>query len=335
MKRITIYPNQTVDERSNPYIPDFVEAINATGKARVINPPHNNPLLSILNPRYWGDVTIFNWFESIPDFKYGILQSLAAIIYVAVLRLTGRKVVYMLHDKQSHRQLHGRLSRLMMRYIISMAQLIITHSAEGVELVKARYPKSASKVHFIDHPTKCRLSSSQTTKRFELLVWGSINPYKGVKELLQFLQSQTTFRPRLCIVGRCSEDIKQQIEELLTPETEFIPHPVYFNELGEYIKASHFVLIPYKPESVLSSATLMDSLSFGAKVIGPRTGSFADYSHDNRLNVYCYDSLDDIPKIIEQHIGDVIDADAYHKFLEVNDWPHFALTLLQLLSTSA
>ena len=109
-----------------------------------------------------------------------------------------------------------------------------------------------------------------------------------------------------------------------------------YRELENLNKEKNKLLEDINKAKILGKANLdLSRISFGAKVIGPRTGSFADYSHDNRLNVYCYDSLNDIQKIVEQHIGDVIDADAYHKFLEANDWPHFALTLLQLLSTSA
>jgi hypothetical protein len=32
-------------------------------------------------------VIIFNWFESIPDFKYGLLQAVTAICFVTVLKL--------------------------------------------------------------------------------------------------------------------------------------------------------------------------------------------------------------------------------------------------------
>ena len=38
----------------------------------------------------------------------------------------------------------------------------------------------------------------------------------------------------------------------------------------------------------------MDSLSFGAKVIGPAVGSFRDYAAEPLLNVYTFHTFDDI-----------------------------------------
>lgn len=51
-----------------------------------------------------------------------------------------------------------------------------------------------------------------------------------------------------------------------------------FEELKQEIRRSRFVLVPYAAESILSSGILMDSLSFGAKVIGPAVGSFRVYA---------------------------------------------------------
>ena len=79
MQTFTVFPN--LKEKSNPYIQDFIDALNRQEGFQVVNPAHKNPLLSILPPKHWGDTFIFNWFESIPDFKYGLLQSLIAIFF--------------------------------------------------------------------------------------------------------------------------------------------------------------------------------------------------------------------------------------------------------------
>ena len=75
MIRFTVFPRLHIlpHQKANPYIRDFVAALEQENVSKVVNPPHKNPLFSLLPPKRWGDVLIFNWFESIPDFKYGPL----------------------------------------------------------------------------------------------------------------------------------------------------------------------------------------------------------------------------------------------------------------------
>ena len=72
-------------------------------------------------------------------------------------------------------------------------------------------------------------------------------------------------------------------------------------------------------------------LSYGAKVIGPRSGSFEDYAAEPALRVYTFDSFGDIPGIVARHRMDVADRIAYASFLRNHDWPYFANRLTQLL----
>lgn len=93
MIKFTVFPHlrQNPDERANPYIQNFISSLNRKGEAAVINPPHKNPLLSILPVRRWGDAFIFNWPENIPDVKYGILQATVAVCFILVLKFSGEK----------------------------------------------------------------------------------------------------------------------------------------------------------------------------------------------------------------------------------------------------
>lgn len=101
MIRFTVFPRLRIlpHQKANPYIRDFVAALEQENVSQVVNPPHKNPLFSLLPPKRWGDVFIFNWFESIPDSKYGPLQSVVAVCFVILLKLCGRKIVWVLHNK--------------------------------------------------------------------------------------------------------------------------------------------------------------------------------------------------------------------------------------------
>jgi hypothetical protein len=74
----------------------------------------------------------------------------------------------------------------------------------------------------------------------------------------------------------------------------------------------------------------MDSLSFGAKIIGPHTGSFKDYSHEPLLHVHTFKEFCDIYPIVNKTKGTPVSLENYQKFLEENNWEAFATSLIHL-----
>lgn len=337
MKRFVVFPNLTVspDQRPNPYIQDYIEALNRLPDVRVINPAHKNPLLSLLPPSRWGDVFIFNWFESIPDFKYGPLQAVTATAFLLLQRIRGKKIVWMLHNKKPHAQGRDGMKTFLARLIAKNSSLIITHSEEGVRLVHDDFPYAAHKVHYIDHPTKCRLplatAAPTAEKKYDLLIWGTIARYKGIFEFVDYIRTNKIDHLRICIVGGASETVFKDLKAICPDNVTLINQRPSFDELADYINQSEFVLCPYAPETILSSGMLMDSLSFGAKVIGPEVGSFKDYAGNSLLNVYNFKSFDDISGIAQRHKHDSVSLANYRKFLEENDWTHYAQKLAKLL----
>lgn len=337
MTRFTVFPNLIVrpEEKSNPYIQDFIRTLNAQEHATVVNPSHKNPLLSILYPKHWGDVFIFNWFESIPDFKYGILQGITALFFLPLLVVCRKQIVWIFHNKRPHAQGRERLKRLLSALIARLSTLILTHSTEGVAVIQARYPYAAHKVHFLHHPTKNRLLpiTVQTGYRYDLLIWGQISKYKGIFKFARFVKQERWNDIKICVIGGASDTVFQELKDTAPSCMTLIRHSPSFDELRSYIAQSRFVLSPYAPESVLSSGMLMDSLSFGAKVIGPDVGSFRDYAQESGLNVYTFNSFNEIKTIVEQKKDEKVSLTAYQEFLNNHDWTHFIHRLTELLTT--
>lgn len=332
--KVTVFPylQPRPGTRPNPYIHDMVQALSALPGVEVVNPPHCNPLLSLLKPGRQGDVVILNWFESIPDFRHGYIQTFIAVLWFVWLKLRGRKVVWMLHNKHPHHPRRRRLKELLTRLAAHGADLIITHATDGVELVRQRFPRQAAKAHFLHHPTKDRLGvPADVPPACDYLVWGHITAYKGVLELLEYLAARPqTFR--VCIVGGCSdESLRRRIEAVRLPNVDCRFHAPSFEELRTYLDRSRFVLVPYHAASVLSSGILMDSLAFGAKVVGPDTGSFKDYAREPRLKVYTFRSFDDLAPLLAAHGDEPASTEAYRDFLTENDWAHFVRRLCRLL----
>ena len=338
MVTFTVFPRlrQNPNEKSNPYIENFIASLNREGESTVINPPHRNPLLSILPPKRWGDVIIFNWFESIPDFKYGLLQAVTAICFVTILKLAKKKIVWVLHNKKPHNDGYTGMKKFLMRFIARKADLIRTHATEGLEIIRQRYPQASGKVHFLHHPTINRLPRQLPAENnilYDLLIWGTISRYKGIHEYISYLRNHPEQHPNVCIIGRCaSASLLKELQAKAPDYVKIIPESPSFEKLSNYVACSRFVLIPYCPDSVLSSGVLMDSLSFGAKVIGPATGSFIDYSHNSLLNVHTFKSLDDIAVILSDHKKEKASLVGYRQFLDENAWQYFGNKIIELVT---
>lgn len=341
MPTFTVFPNikPSSGGKGNPYINDFISAINNEEGCKVVNESHKNPLLSILRPSRWGDVFIFNWFESIPDFKYGYLQSLFAILLIFILKIKGKKIIWILHNKKPHSGNKKIIKRILTYLIAKESDYIITHASEGVNLINDRYKFTVGKTYYIDHPTKDRLNminKLQEEKKYDLLIWGNIIGYKGVYQYLKYIKEKNINDIRTCVVGNCTTPkIASDIESVAGENTTLIFRGASFEELAGYIASSEFVLMPYLQDSILSSGILMDSLSFGAKVIGPNTGSFKDYAKDKNLNVYVFDEYKDISEIVKNKRGIKISYDCYKRFLDNNNWKSFIHKALKLVINKA
>ena len=233
-------------------------------------------------------------------------------------------------------QLDTQPKQVMLRGLIAQTcSLIVTHAREGVEVVRKFYPSALHKVHFIDHPTKNRLAllPERMTKNYDLLIWGHIARYKGVFEFVDFLRKNPQTALRVCIVGTCSPPaLFEELKAACPPNVTAIHESPSFEQLATYIAQARFVLVPYHTASVLSSGILMDSLSYGAQIIGPRAGSFDDYAVESALHVYTFDSFDDIPALVTAHHDDSIDYETYARFLNEHNWPHFVQRITRLLS---
>ena len=333
--KVTLFP-RVLSLSKVGYIPDYVNAINQSGNMEVVNPPHKNPLLNILSPQYWGDVFIFNWPENIPDARFGKIQTLLFFGLIGILKLRKKKIIWMFHNKMSHNKSHPFTKSLIMKAMARASTLIVAHAQEGAALVKASYPHAGKKTHFLDHPTKSRLEymPAHINKVYDLLIWGGISEYKGVLQFVQYIREKQTTNLKVCIIGKCSPpSLRERLREALPQNVTYIDERPSFEELASYMARSRFVLCTYQSESVLSSMMLMDSLSYGCKIIGPDTGSFKDYSHEPRLKVYTFDGFPDIEGIVERHKDDTAVKEDYKDFLTEKDWPHFIRRLSRLIAS--
>lgn len=327
--KIYVYPRQKQGKYDNGYIDDFCASLKEAG-AEVSGAPARNPLLSVFRQGRRADCYVFHWIENVPAYKYGVWQSIAAWVAVWGARIRRRKVVWFMHNRRPHSGRRRVLCGALMRMMAAASDLIVTHSREGIGVVAERYPHRLHKAVFLDHPTKNRLPEKVGECRYDILIWGAITPYKNVDKFVAYAAANMPSR-RICVIGGCGDDaLFDRINGYAGTNIRVERRPVSFEELGGLISESRYVVVPYSSDTLLSSGTLMDSLSFGARVIGPCTGSFADYATEERITVKTYDTYDDIERILDSPDPEY-DPVAYADFLEEKNWRAFAGRFLTLV----
>ncbi len=113
-------------------------------------------------------------------------------------------------------------------------------------------------------------------KKFDLLIWGTIHPYKGVIDFLKFAKNKPEIRNiKIAISGICPDPTeRKELNELLTNNITYINDFQDIEEIAKLANESRFVLFTYNSESILSSGSLMDSIRMGTSIIGPNKGAF-------------------------------------------------------------
>lgn len=321
-----IYPTLSKKGSLNPYLTDFSHALSE--KANVVNADRdaNYPMLDLIKSVRDSDVYIFNWIENLPFRRYGRIQAAIFLLFVfPFLKLRKARIYWVFHNFSSHEG-KSYFSDAIKKLMLRQSDVIITHSYEAFEYLRLNTVRSV-KTLFVNHPIKKReIPRVAEPNKYDILIWGSIMPYKGIVEFLQYLKNvECSFKVK--IVGKCKdEDYVRKIDSLTTNEVSFENRIVPFEELGCLVRESRFVLFPYLKQSVSSSGALMDTLSFGGSPIGPARGAFLDMERDGLC--YTFDSYNDILDIVEKK--SVISFDRIEKFISENTWGKFAEKLLSI-----
>jgi len=292
MKNIYFYPQFDYEKEAspNPYIKDFQRSLE--GNFYLINQKVNHKgVLDFFQYIQRADIYIFNWIEDLPIYKLGKLQTLFFLLFLVIAKVLKKKIVWILHNKYSHFSAKNHWTDFMYKILMKYSDLIVTHSREGISFVEENYPSQVSKVCYINHPMREKpkeIPKLKQQKEFDFLIWGTIQPYKGVLEFLKFLNtSEERKNLKLLIAGKCFDKTYKQkmfpyLNENITVKDDFFS----LEEIREMARKCNFILFTHKFVSVLSSGALMDAVSMGVKIIGPDHGSFKDLSSLSFVETY-------------------------------------------------
>jgi len=340
MKRIYLYPHtaRITTGIKNPYIPYLREALKSHHLVVNEGRPSNIGIFDILGYLRSIDIVFFNWIEDLPGKHRGIFQSIFFILLLQIIKLLRIKIVWTMHNKKSHYPKGALMKKMIFNQMLKKSDLIITHAEEGLSLISEKTPSA-----FIHHPVRPPAEQyiEEDMPDFDIIIWGSINPYKGVDTFLEFLQDQGILgNYRILIAGKVrSTELLSKLQSFLQNSNnlilmdEFVPEP----RLMALIQRSRLVLFTYHAASVLSSGALMDSLAQSTVIIGPNTGAFNDLARLGLLETF--EDYPQLLKKIDHHLNSTrgLEAkkDLIKRFIEENSWENFSLKLNQLLKQYA
>lgn len=326
-ERVYYFPPAGKGGYPNPYSLNFKQALQSYFEVLdKENKPSLMSGLSLLFYAFRADIYILNWIEGIIFHRLGIVQYALARLSIWMIKRRKKKIVWMFHNIHPH-QGENYFSRQMQKVLYKSANLIVSHSREAADYAS----KNAGKrVLYVCHPVKpLSVVPLRTDIVMDVLIWGAIFPYKGVKEFLQELQSRN-LGLKVYIVGKCADQhLADSIDRLCGEKIIFENRRASFEELAGLMQSCKYVLFPYVGDCVSSSGALIDTIVLGGYPVGPDKGAFRDLAAEGVCSIYRdYDDLFTLLK--RERTGELQAAD----FIKRNSWEAFAEYLFNRISNA-
>jgi beta-1,4-mannosyltransferase len=242
-----------------------------------------------------------NWFENLDgaDNTAKIITFFKKIFKLFLFWITGKKVVWTMHNRLPHDKELMFFKKLMIKSLIRFSSIIVIHSKMSEEILLELDPSIGHKICYIPHPNyvgdylpdqpeKITLPADGVGNPVKLLFVGAIKPYKNI-ELLIELASSFQEEVQLTIAGK---PLNAAYQQKLMAAAKGFPNLVmdfaFVTDvaLANYIQDTDLLILPYDLRSSLNSGTVILAFSSGKTVICPSIGTIQDL--DNQKDVFSY-----------------------------------------------
>lgn len=194
--------------RSNPYTATLVRELRALGLT-VATPNWPHRLLDRC------DIVHLHWPQKV--LQHSLVASLRSItmwlVFLAVQKARGARVVWTLHNIQSHERHHPIIERWWMRGFLTlvdgvhaMSETSLTSAGEIYPVIASKYPLVAPHWTYGDAYPSARPVSKPNQDTIAFL--GDIKPYKGIEEFLVALEQAQPDNRTYVVHGRPAEGIE-------------------------------------------------------------------------------------------------------------------------------
>lgn len=227
-----------------------------------------------------------NWFENVDDRSFFVaLRSFFRKMFVlAVIRMSGKPLVWTMHNRTSHEKGLAFFSRTITRFLMRWSHRIIIHSRSSAAILTAFGADISKKgvylphLHFIGAYGPIVPAVERKDNTLHLLFLGLIKPYKNIELLIEVIRGFGK-QVQLTIAGKVPDPAYcRQIQEQATwagnvmLRTHFIPD----EEIPALIAGADVVVLPYDVVSSLNSGTAILAFSYGKTVVCPEIGTIVD-----------------------------------------------------------
>lgn len=247
----------------------------------------------ILSKRY--DIVHFHWPEYCVNGR-GALASLfwSCALFAAIcwVRTRGGRIVWTVHNLQSHLQQHPTIERYFWRFFTALLNGYISLTQTGFELARDRYPSLRSKTGFVIPHGNIRdaypgVETSREQARSRLGVaqsarvvgfFGCVERYKGITELLKTFSALKDQQAVLFVAGKSylAPQERELIEDIVRRDRRIVLQLGYIPDadIALYIRAADIVAMPFR--EILNSGSAVLALSLDRPVLVPARGSMLE-----------------------------------------------------------
>ena len=313
----------------NPYIDHLKEALDENG-FEVDRSVARRAFADFLRKGLFSDTVILNWIENLPSRRFGILQTIFLMVWLPLLKIFRVKIIWIKHNKVSHTKKWFGISRMIQQTLERQADHIIVHATDaGIT--------DPAKTLLIPHPSNTLpediLPPDPTASpAIDLLIWGSILPYKGILEFLRYAKTDPLLRQlSIHIIGKCEPDYWRQLQQQAGSNTTLVNKFVQEEELHHLFQQSRFILFTYNQQSVIASGVLADSLVACKRIIAPDCGAFRDMAQQQHF-VSLFDDFAAISSIYRENYNNYnLSYTDVCEFVAQNSWYNMGSKIKKLL----
>jgi len=281
----------------------------------------------ILSKRY--DIVHLHWPEYCVNGR-GALASLfwSCALFAAMCwaRLRGARVIWTVHNLQSHLQQHPAMERWFWKIFTALLNGYIGLTENGAEQARRRYRALRAKPGFIiphgnirDAYPGTEISREDARLRLGIALsakvigfFGSVERYKGITELVAAFSAFDDIRAVLCVAGKSylTTQERTHIEHIaardgrIRLQLEHIPEA----DAPPYIRAADLVVLPFR--EILNSGSAVLTLSLNRTVLVPDKGSMRELQQFAGAEWVRLYSGELTSETLQQHLDAAIDGSA-------------------------
>jgi glycosyltransferase involved in cell wall biosynthesis len=301
MKTIVAYPAYK-NRNTNPYQALLYDELSKHGWVVF-------DLDVAIRKRIRPDIVHLHWPDGFA-FHKGLCKSLIRssflILLLSVYRLMGAKVVWTVHNLQSHEQYHPNTERCFWNSLYRRLSGWIALSEYSAGLMEGRDELGELPHAVIPLGVYPRLTDKKETvtkddpEKTSFLFFGSLRSYKAVPTLIEAFSETADRELSLTIAGECRDDDQKEFldqnaaaDSRIKTHLRFLPN----EDLENLIEQSDGIIIPYAGS--LNSGVVFLAITYGKPVLLPKTPTFNELAQDFGKNLFLLD-----PPLRGLHISD-------------------------------